>query len=74
MELQFRDLINRLEDKGFIEPEIQLFMEEMFCLLQRDMHPSISKINRELEELGWGIMPLDGVTFSMIKSSIGWDT
>ena len=73
MELQFRDLINRLEHKGFIESEIPLFMKEMFYLLGKDMHPSISRVNKELEELGWGIRPLDGVTFSMFTASIGWD-
>lgn len=71
MELQFRNLINRLEGKGFVESEIALFMKEMFILLQKDMHPSIAKVNEELEELGWGIRPLDSVTFDMIKSSIG---
>ena len=73
MELQFRDLINRLEHKGFIESEIPLFMKEVLYLLHEDMHPSIAWINKELEELGWGIRALDGVTFRMMKSSIGED-
>ncbi len=74
MELQFRSLIDRLEHKGFVESEISLFMKEMLYLLQNNVHPSIAKCNRELEELGWGIRPLDDITFSMIKSSIGWGT
>ena len=68
------DLTNRLEGKGFIEPEIPLFIEEVLKILETGVYSTISNMNTELEALGWGIRPLDSTSLGMIASAIGQDS
>jgi len=56
---QFNMLKGRLKGKGFVTMEIPRLLRDAFRSVREGMAYSIVTLNRELEDLGWGIRILD---------------
>jgi hypothetical protein len=67
---RLNDLFLRLQTKGFIPIEIQGLIKDVFNILDKGKYCTITAINLELEDLGWGIEIIDSVTFELINSPV----
>ena len=70
MEIRLNDLFNRFETKGFMPIEIPGLVKDAFNVIGDSEYSAITTINRELEDLGWGIDIMDSVTHEVITSLI----
>ncbi len=68
MENRLDDLILRFQAKGFMPIEIPGIMQDVFNILGKGRHCSITDTNQELEDLGWGIGIMDNVTYELTSS------
>ena len=48
--------------------EIPRLIQDVFNMLGKGRYCNIMNVNRELEGLGWGIEPMDNVTYELINS------
>ena len=51
------------EKKGFFKEEVQYFIKDFKELIDREEPTSLDLLNRELEDLGWGIQILDEIAY-----------
>jgi hypothetical protein len=65
-----KELSLLLEKKGFIPIEVDGLIKDIIHYLPSMKFCSRTKINQELEELGWGIGTIDSVTYKAILSMI----
>ena len=70
MEIKLNDLFNRFETKGFMPIEIPGLVKDAFNIISDSKYSAITTVNRELEDLGWGIDIMDNGTHEVITSLI----
>lgn len=70
METGFQALYSKFQVKGFLPIEIPGLIEDVAAVLDNDKYFTISDINQELEDLGWGVNIIDDATFQVITSMV----
>jgi hypothetical protein len=65
---RLNDLFLRFQIKGFMPIEIPELVKDVVDILDTRELCTISTIDQELEELGWGINIMDSSTYELIKS------
>ena len=68
MDLKLNDLLERFKKKGFMPVEIPGLVKDVFNMIGNSGYSTISTIDQELEDLGWGISIMDNVTHELITS------
>ena len=68
METRINDLCLRLSNKGFLPIELPYLLKDFFYLTGNGRCATISAINQELEDLGWGIGVMDNATYGLLNS------
>ena len=66
MEKIFDNLTMRLGDKGFLPIEISRLIKDVLNIINLKAHNAIIDVNKELEQLGWGIQIMDHYTYELI--------
>lgn len=70
METRLNNLSLRFQTKGFAPIEIRGLIKDVVCILDKSKYCSLAEVNRELEDLGWGLEIMDNVTYDIfIKNS-----
>ncbi len=69
MESRLNNLSLRFQTKGFLPIEIPGLMRDVFTILDKGRYCTIAEVNRELEDLGWGLEIIDNVTYELIVPS-----
>ena len=70
MEGELNDLFLRFQIKGFMPIEIPGLVKDVFHIMENQDLCSITTIDQELEELGWGINIMDNATYELITSVV----
>jgi hypothetical protein len=70
MENRLDDLCLRFQTKGFIPIEIPGLMKDVFDVVNNPVYSTLTDINRELEDLGWGIEIVDDATYELINALV----
>lgn len=70
MDNRLDDLSLRFQTKGFIPIEIPGLMKDIFNIFSNPVYSTITDINQELEDLGWGIEIMDDATYQLINSIV----
>jgi len=70
------DLFLRFQTKGFMAIEIPGLIKDVFNIFGNGGYCSITAVNQEMEDLGWGIEIIDNVTYESINSLFNkkWQT
>ena len=68
MEIRSDDLFQRFKTKGFMPIEIPGLVKDAINIIGSSGYSTITAINQELEDLGWGIGIIDNVTHELIIS------
>jgi hypothetical protein len=66
MNLRAVNLASIFQTKGFLPVEIQGLTKDLFLILKEGRHQTLREVNRELEDLGWGIDTMDRATFDSL--------
>jgi len=76
MENRLDDLFLNFQTKGFMPIEIPGLIQDVFNMLGKGGYCTITNVNIELEDLGWGIEIMDSVTYELITSLFNkkWQT
>jgi hypothetical protein len=76
MENRLGDLFLSFQKKGFMPIEIPGLIQDVFNMLGKGRYCTISNVNKELEDLGWGLAIMDNVTYKLINSLFNkkWQT
>jgi len=64
------DLFLRFQIKGFMPIEIRELVKDVLYIMENQERCTITTIDQELEELGWGINIMDNTTFGLITSLV----
>jgi hypothetical protein len=59
-----------LQSKGFTLNEIQGIIDDVLKFLDNGKHRTRSALNRELEDLGWGIEIIDPAVYKLTNTII----
>ena len=70
MENRLDDLFLRFQTKGFMPIEIPGLIKDVFNILDNDGYCTITAVNQEMEDLGWGIEIMDNVTYELVNSLV----
>ena len=62
------DLFLRFQIKGFMPIEIPELIKDVLNLMENQKICTITAVDQELEELGWGINIMDNATYELITS------
>jgi hypothetical protein len=54
------------QTKGFSPVEIPGLVKDIVLILKQGRHSTLNEVNRELEDLGWGIDIMDRATFDTL--------
>ena len=76
MEEEFDQLIALFGGSGFPSSEIQYLIADVARIIHENSYHSIDMVNRELEDLGWGIGILDDQAYGLAQAVFdgrGWD-
>jgi hypothetical protein len=70
------DLFLSFQKKGFMSIEIPGLLQDLFNIIGKGRYCTITDANQELEDLGWGVEPMDNVTYQLISSLFNkkWQT
>jgi len=68
MEIRLNELLQRFKTKGFMPVEISGLVKDVFNMIGNSGYSTISTIDQEIEDLGWGIGIMDNVTHKLITS------
>jgi len=68
MEDRLNDLFLRFQMKGFMPIEIPELVKDVLDIMDHRKICTITTIDQELEELGWGINIMDSSTYELITS------
>jgi len=68
MEDGLHDLFLRFQIKGFMPIEIRELVKDVLYIMENQERCTITTIDQELEELGWGINIMDNTTYELITS------
>ena len=70
MENGLDDLFLRFQTKGFMPIEIPGLIKDVFNILDNDEYYTLTAVNQEMEDLGWGIEIVDNITYELVNSMI----
>ncbi len=70
MEDRLNDLFLRFQKKGFMPIEISGLVKDVLDIMDNLKICTITTIDQELEELGWGINIMDNATYELITSVV----
>ncbi len=70
MEKKLDDLVMRFQTKGFKAGEIPGLINDVIYILGNSGDCTISAVNQEMEELGWGIEIMDNVTYGLANDLV----
>jgi hypothetical protein len=70
MENRIDDLFLRFQTKGFMPIEIPGLIKDMLNILDNGEYCTITAVNQEMEDLGWGIEIVDNVTYELVISLV----
>ena len=62
------DLFLSFQTKGFMPIEIPGLIQDVFNILGNDEYYTLTAVNQEMEDLGWGIEIVDDVTYELANS------
>ena len=62
------DLFTMFKTKGFMPIELPELVKDIFEIMDQCKNCTITSIDRELEELGWGLNIMDNTTYELITS------
>jgi hypothetical protein len=62
MKNRLGDLFLSFQTKGFMSIEIPGLIQDVFNMLGKGRYCTITNVNQELEDLGWGLEIMDNVT------------
>jgi len=68
METNLENLCLRFRKKGFLPIEIPELIKDALRLVDNNRYATITEIDQELEDLGWGIGVMDFATFELITA------
>ena len=68
MDLKLNDLLGRFKTKGFMAIELPGLVKDVLNIVSTGRYSTITSIDKELEDLGWGIGIMDKVTHELITS------
>ena len=66
MEIRLNDLFLRFQIKGFMPIEIPELVKDVLDIMDSREPCTMTTIDQELEELGWGINIMDNATYELI--------
>ena len=64
------DLSMMFQTKGFMPIEIPELVKDVLDIIYHQEFRTITAIDRELEELGWGLNIMDNTTYELITSLV----
>lgn len=64
------DLFLRFQIKGFMPVEIPELVKDVLDIMDNRELCTITAIDQELEELGWGVNIMDNTTYELITSVV----
>jgi hypothetical protein len=64
------DLFMMFRTKGFMPIELPELVRDIFEIMDKCRNCTITAIDRELEELGWGLNIMDNATYELITSLV----
>ena len=70
MENLLTALSQQFQTKGFVPVEIQGLLKDVSSLFDGSGACTLPELNRELEDLGWGIEIMDTVTYELLATKI----
>jgi hypothetical protein len=70
MENRLDDLFLRFQTKGLMPIEVPGLIKDVFNILGNCGYCTISAVNQEMEDLGWGIEIMDNVTYELVNSLV----
>ena len=70
MEGELNDLFLRFQIKVFMPVEIPGLLKDVLYIMENQELCTITTIDQELEELGWGINIMDNTTYELITSLV----
>ncbi len=70
MENRLNDLFLRFQTKGFMPIEIPELVKDVLDIMKNREPCTMTTIDRELDELGWGINIMDRATYDLITSLV----
>ncbi|MGA9177887.1 MAG: hypothetical protein WBZ05_11635 [Desulfobacterales bacterium] len=70
MENRLDDLFLRFETKGFMHIEIPGFIKDVLNISGNGEYYTLTAVNQEMEDLGWGIEIVDDVTYELVISMV----
>ena len=68
MKDRLNNLFLRFQMKGFMPIEIPELVKDVLDIIGNREVCTITTIDQELEELGWGINIIDNITYELIRS------
>ncbi|MFC1829121.1 hypothetical protein ACFL0O_05875 [Thermodesulfobacteriota bacterium] len=68
MENRLDDLFLRFQTKGFMPIEVPGLIQDVFNMSGKGRHCTRTEVNKELEDLGWGLEIMDNFTYELINS------
>jgi hypothetical protein len=68
MDLKLNDLLESFKKKGFMPVELPGLVKDVLDIVGTSGYSTITTIDQELEDLGWGISIMDNVTYELITS------
>jgi hypothetical protein len=69
-ENNLNDLFIKLKEKGFMRVEIPWLIKDLFNIFGNSEHRTITAVDQELEELGWGISIMDNAMYELASSLV----
>ena len=70
MENRLDDLFLRFETKGFMSIEIPGLIKDVLNISGNGEYYTLTAVNPEMEDLGWGIEIVDDVTYELVISMV----
>jgi len=67
---RLNDLFLRFQIKGFMSIEIPELVKDVLDIMDNRELSTITAIDQELEELGWGLNIMDNTTYELITSLV----
>jgi hypothetical protein len=64
------DLFMMFQTKGFMPIELPELVKDIFEIMDKCRNCTITAIDQELEELGWGLNIMDNATYELITSLV----
>jgi hypothetical protein len=68
VENRLDDLFLRFQTKGFMPIEIPGLIKDVCNIIDNGEYCTITAVNQEMEDLGWGIEIMDNITYELVTS------